>query len=51
MELLFTTTSAVGKQVSELRPKPAEVDRWADAIAEMLNTYLEKLAPRTRRSA
>jgi AcrR family transcriptional regulator len=47
-ELLFLTTTAVGKQVSERQPKPAEVDRWADAVAEMLNTYLERLVPTPR---
>lgn len=45
-DLLFVTTTAVGKQVSERQPTPAEVDRWADAIAEMLIAYLERLGPR-----
>ncbi len=45
-ELLFMTVTAVGKQVSERRPPASEVDRWADAIAEMLTGHLARLAPR-----
>jgi hypothetical protein len=47
-DLLFLTTTAVGKQVSERHPPTADVDRWADAVAEMLLLYLERLAPRPR---
>ena len=46
-ELLFTTMTSIGKQVSERRPPPAEVDRWADAVADMLGAYLAQLAPRS----
>jgi AcrR family transcriptional regulator len=44
-QLLFMTTTAVGKQLSELGPSAAAVDRWADAVAEMLTLYLARLAP------
>jgi AcrR family transcriptional regulator len=47
-DLLFTTITAVGKQVSERRPSDAEVERWADAIADMLTTYLARLGPKRR---
>jgi AcrR family transcriptional regulator len=56
-ELLFMTVTAVGKQVSERGPSRPEVERWADAIADMLIAYLAKLGPgvarvsRTRRSS
>ena len=40
------TVTAVGKQVSERRPSEAEIDRWADAIADMLTVHLARLAPR-----
>lgn len=46
VELLFMTMTAVGKQVSERRPPRAEVNRWADAISEMLTRYLAELVPR-----
>jgi AcrR family transcriptional regulator len=49
-ELVFMTTTAVGKQLSERRHRRAEIDGWADAIADMLTTYLARLAPRTRRT-
>lgn len=47
-ELIMMTTGAVGKEVSERRPTDVEVDRWADAVAEMLNGYLAGLAPKRR---
>ena len=47
-ELIFTTMTALGKQVSERRPARAKVDRWADAVADMLSTYLAQLAPARR---
>ena len=54
-ELIFMTMTAVGKEVSERHAARGEVDAWADAVAEMLNSYLAQLAPgarrRTRRSA
>jgi AcrR family transcriptional regulator len=46
-ELAFMTTTAVGKQLSEREHSKAEIDRWADAIADMLSTYLARLAPRS----
>ena len=45
-DLLFMTMTAIGKQVSERRPAEAEVRRWADSVAAMLNGYLAQLAPR-----
>jgi AcrR family transcriptional regulator len=48
-DLLFMTTTAIGKQVSERHPTPAESDAWADAVADMLTTYLARLAPRGER--
>jgi AcrR family transcriptional regulator len=44
-ELVFMTTTAVGKQLSEGDRSKAEIERWADAIAEMLSTYLARLGP------
>jgi AcrR family transcriptional regulator len=46
-DLLFMTTTAVGKQLSERQPKKADVDRWADATADMLTGYFEGLARRS----
>ena len=46
-ELLIMTMSAVGKQISESAPQPAEIDRWADATASMLMAYFETLPKRT----
>ena len=40
------TTTAVGKQLSERNPDKAEVDRWADAMTEMLMAYLSRLGSR-----
>lgn len=45
-DLLFMTTTAIGKQVSERRPGRASVERWADAVASMLSDYLKGLARR-----
>jgi AcrR family transcriptional regulator len=50
-EVIFMTMSAVGKQVSERPEARAKIDRWADAIAEMLNVYLARLAPPKRSEA
>jgi AcrR family transcriptional regulator len=50
-ELLFTTATAVGKQLSERPHSKAEIEAFADAVAEMLTTYLAALAPRKRQSA
>jgi AcrR family transcriptional regulator len=49
-ELLFATTTAVGKQLSERSPSATEIDAWADAVAEMLLLYLSKLGKRGRRA-
>jgi AcrR family transcriptional regulator len=48
-DLAFVTTTAIGKQVSERRPRKSEVNRWADEVARMLTTYLAQLAPRGAR--
>jgi AcrR family transcriptional regulator len=42
-ELLFATMTSVGKQVSERTPKPREMNRWADAVSEMLAMYFARL--------
>jgi AcrR family transcriptional regulator len=44
-ELVFMTTTAVGKQLSERPQRRVEIEGWADAIADMLTTYLVRLAP------
>lgn len=49
IDLLFTTLGAVGKDLSERRPEPAEVRRWADAVAAMLMGHLASLGPRPSR--
>jgi AcrR family transcriptional regulator len=49
-DLLFMTTTAVGKQLSERYPSAAEIDRWSDAVAGMLTSYLAHLGPRERRA-
>ena len=49
-DLIFTTMSAIGKQISEREPTRAEVRAWADATAAMLSGYLAQLAPRATRS-
>lgn len=49
-DLLFTTMTSIGKQVSERGATRAKVTAWADAVAEMLNLYLAQLAsPASRR--
>jgi AcrR family transcriptional regulator len=42
-DLVFTTTTAVGKQLSEQNLGMAEIDRWADAMADMVIMYLAQL--------
>jgi AcrR family transcriptional regulator len=42
-EFVFVTITALGKQVSERKPSTAQVERWADALSDMLNQYLENL--------
>jgi hypothetical protein len=39
------TMTSLGKQLSELRPDDAEIDRGAAAVSEMLTMYLAHLAP------
>ena len=48
-ELVFLTTTALGKQLSERPHTRAEIDAWADAVADMLTAYLARLAPRRTR--
>ncbi|WFU19752.1 TetR family transcriptional regulator [Bradyrhizobium sp. CB3481] len=45
-ELITTTLSAVGKQFSESPRTSAEIETYADAVADMLCAYLEDLARR-----
>jgi AcrR family transcriptional regulator len=48
-QLLFATMTSLGKQLSEHRPDAAEIDRWADAVSEMLTMYFAHLEPHGRR--
>ena len=43
VDLLLMTVTAIGKEVSERRPAPLELNHWADATAEMMGTYLANL--------
>ena len=45
-ELITTTLSAVGKQFSESPRTPAEIETYAEAMADMLCAYLKDLAHR-----
>ncbi len=47
-QLLFATTTSLGKQLSERRPDASEVNRWADAVSRMLTLYFAQLVPRGR---
>jgi hypothetical protein len=42
-ELITTTLSTVGKQFSESPRTPAEIDTYADALADMFCAYLKSL--------
>ena len=42
-ELITTTLSAVGKQFSESPRTPAEIDTYADGLADMFCAYLKSL--------
>lgn len=42
-DLVMTTLSAVGKQFSELPRTPAEIEAYADAMADMFCAYLRGL--------
>jgi hypothetical protein len=48
-ELLFATMTSLGKQLSERRPDAGEIDRWADAVSDMLTMYFAHLAPQAPR--
>ena len=48
-DLIKTTLSAVGKQFSETPRKEAEIERYAEAVANMFEAYLRNLARPTRR--
>jgi len=43
-DLIMTTLGAVGKQFSETPRAPAEIEAYADAMADMLCAYLRQLA-------
>ena len=45
-DLITTTLSTVGKQFSESPRTPAEIETYADAMADMLCAYLKDLAHR-----
>ena len=45
-EMIPTTLSEVGKQFSEAPRTPAEIEAYADAIADMFFAYLERLGNR-----
>ncbi|WP_227590879.1 hypothetical protein [Klebsiella aerogenes] len=47
VELITTTLSAVGKQFSETPRTDAEIDAYADALADMLCGYIREVADRT----
>lgn len=42
-DLITTTLAAVGKQFSEVPRTPAEIEAYADAMADMFCAYLERL--------
>lgn len=45
-ELIKTTMSAVGKDFSESPRTAAEIETYADAMADMFGAYLKSLARR-----
>lgn len=45
-ELITTTLSTVGKHFSETPRSPAEIEAYADAVADMFSAYLEDLEQR-----
>lgn len=49
IDLVLTTLSSIGKEVSERKPAAAEVNRWADAVAAMLMGHLASLGARPAR--
>ncbi|MES1150671.1 MAG: TetR/AcrR family transcriptional regulator, partial [Dongia sp.] len=42
-ELIKTTLSEVGKRFSETRRTPAEIEAYANAMADMFSAYLRSL--------
>lgn len=44
-DLIITTITAVGKEFSETPRTEAEIDAYADALADMVSAYLSKLEP------
>jgi AcrR family transcriptional regulator len=42
-DLIKTTLSEVGKRFSEMRRSPAEIEAYADAMADMFSAYLRSL--------
>ena len=49
-DLITTTLSTVGKHFSESPRSPAEIEAYADAMADMFCAYLESLAESRRLS-
>ena len=45
-DLIVATLSAVGKEFSESPRTDAEIEAWADAMADMVCLYMERLASR-----
>ncbi|GER18148.1 TetR/AcrR family transcriptional regulator [Variovorax boronicumulans] len=45
-DLIVATLSAVGKEFSERPRTDAEIEAWADAMADMFCVYMESLASR-----
>lgn len=43
-DLIKTTLSTAGKSFSETPRTPVEIERWSDAMADMLCAYLESLS-------
>lgn len=48
-DLLLTSVKAIGKHISERPQTPRNIQRWADAVSDMLLGYLAALAPRSGR--
>jgi AcrR family transcriptional regulator len=44
-QLLFMTLTALGKQLSERRPDPGQINHWAEEVAQMLTLYFAQLSP------
>jgi AcrR family transcriptional regulator len=50
-QLLFATMTSLGKQLSERKYGAAAIDRWTDAVSQMLTTYFAQLAPHGKKSS